>query len=104
MEEFLAPALDQRGAFVRQVDDLLEVEAGRMVIGEGREIGEFRLADNILGAWVVEEHIVHDTAPPHHHSVLTSKAGISDERMAAAVPVVGVIVCAEVVLLRKERC
>ena len=101
MEKFLATAFHQRGSLMREVDDLVEVEARRVVIGEGREVGEFGFSDDILGARIVEEHIVHETAPPRHYPVLATEAGVSDKRMAATVPIIGVIMCAEVVLLRE---
>lgn len=99
MEEFLAPALDQRGALVRQIHDALEVEPGGVVVCQRREVGVLGLADDELGARVVEEHVVHDAAPPHHDAVLAAEANVADERVAAAVPVVGVVVRAQMVLL-----
>lgn len=99
MEEFLAPALDQRGALVRQIHDALQVEARGVVVRQGREVGVLGLADDELGARVVEEHVVHDAAPPHHDAVLAAEANVANKRVAPAVPVVGVVVRAQMVLL-----
>lgn len=70
-----------------------------MVIRERSQIGELGLAYYVLGAWLVEEHEVHDATPPHHHSVLATEALVSNERVSATVIVIRIVVCPEVVLL-----
>lgn len=82
-----------------QVDQLLQIESRCVVVGQWSEVGELGLAHDVLCAWLVEEHVMHDAAPPHHDPMLTTEALVSDEGVAAAVVVVCVVVCSDVVLL-----
>lgn len=85
---------------MRQIDELLEVEARGMVVGERREVGELGLADDEPGTGLVKEHEVHDAAPPDYHTVWTTEALVADKGVAAAVVVVCIIVGSKVVLLK----
>lgn len=85
---------------MRQIDELLEVEARGIVVGERGEVGELGLADDEPGTRLVKEHEVHDAAPPDYHTVLATEALVADKRVAPAVVVVCVIVGSKVVLLK----
>lgn len=99
MKEFLPWTLDQRRPLMGQVDQLIQVESRCVIVGQWSEVGELGLAYDVRCAWLVEEHVVHDAAPPHHDPMLATEALVSDERVTAAVVVACVVVCSEVVLL-----
>lgn len=92
MEKLFSRALDQRRPLVRQVNQFLNVESRGVIVGQGCEVGELGLAHDVLGAWLVEEHVVHDAAPPHHHPMLSTEALVADERVSTAVVVVCIVV------------
>ena len=92
MEILLSWTLHQRRPLMRQVNQFLDVEARGMVVGQWSEIGELGFAHDVLCTWFVEEHVVHDAAPPDHHPVLSAETLVADEGVAAAVVVVCVVV------------
>lgn len=99
MEKLLTRTLDQGRPLVRQVHELLEVEACGMVVGQRGKVGELGLTNDEPGTRLVKEHEVHDATPPDYHPMLTTEALIADKGVAATVVVVCIIVGSEVVLL-----
>lgn len=78
---------------MRQVDQFLDAEARGVVICQWSEVCELGLAYDVFCAWLVEEHVVHDAAPPYHYPVLAAETLVTDEGVAAAIVVVCVVVC-----------
>lgn len=99
LEELLAAAGHEGAALVGQVDQAHDVEAVGEVVGQHGAVDVLGLADELHGARLVEEHVVHDAAPPGADAVRAAEARVADQRVAAAVEVAGRVVGAHVVLL-----
>lgn len=84
---------------MRQVDKLVNVEAVHNVVREDRVVGLLGLAYDTRGARVIQEQVVDERGPPGTDTVGAAIADVADERVAATVPVLGVVVGAELVFL-----
>lgn len=78
LEELLSAALDQGRALMGEIDQFLETKSRSVIVGQHCQIRELRLADNVLRAWLVQEHIMHDTAPPDHYPMLAAEAHVAN--------------------------
>lgn len=63
---------------MRQVDQLVQVEARGMVVGQRSKVGELWLTYNELCSWLVKEHVVHDAAPPDDNTMLATEPLVPD--------------------------
>lgn len=77
MEILLPAALYQRRPLVWQVDELLETEPGSVIVRQHGEIGKVWLANDIPCPRLIQEHIVHDAAPPYHDPMLATEPNVS---------------------------
>lgn len=100
MEKLLTRTLDQGRPLMRQVHELLEIEACGVVVGQRGKVGELGLTNDEPGARLIKKHEMHDAAPPDYHPMLATEALIADKGVAATVVVVCIIVGSKVVLLR----
>lgn len=94
LEEPLPRAAHEGRALVRQVDELVQAETMDEVIRQHRAVGELGLADDVVGARVVEEEVVHQARPPGRDAVRPPVAHVAHQRVAAAVVVARRVVCA----------
>lgn len=63
---------------MRQVDELVQVEARGMVVGQWSKIGEFGLAHDEPGTGLIQEHEMHDAAPPDDNAMLATEPHVPD--------------------------
>lgn len=94
LKELLATASDECRSLMWEIDEFLDIEPVRVIVCEDGGVRGFGLSDNKARSRLVEEDVVHQAAPPGHHTVRSSEAGISHEGMSAAVVVACVVVCA----------
>ena len=104
LEEATTRTAHKRTALMRQVNKLVQPKAMNQVIHDNRRVGILGLANHPHCARVVEEEVVHETAPPRRHAMRAAEAHVTDEGVAAAVKVLGVVIAAEAVLLVVVMC
>lgn len=63
---------------MREVNQLMQIEARGMVVGQRRQVGEFGLAYDELCSRLVKEHVMHDAAPPDDNTMLATESFVSD--------------------------
>lgn len=69
------------------------------VVGEDGAVGELGLADEVHGARVVEEEVMHQARPPGRDAVRAAETHVAHERVPAAVEVACVVIGAETIFL-----
>lgn len=82
-----------------QIDIFPNRQSLAILITEDRATSGFRLADDVGGAWIVEEAVVDAGGVPGVYAFGAAESGVAYEGVAAAVVGRGGVVCAVVVFL-----
>lgn len=83
-----------------KVDKLVDAESVHQIVYDDSRIRAFGLTNYPHGTWVVEEEVMHQTAPPGRNTVRSAKANVADEGVAAAVKVFSVVVATKTIFLQ----
>ena len=85
---------------MRQIDELLDVEAVREIVTKYSAVCGLWLTNNERCARFIEKYVVHKTSPPHTGSMGSAKTCIPYQEMSSSIIVFCVVISADMIFLR----